>query len=60
MDDLGEISRKTVKELRPGSYVLIDEEPCKVVETEFSSPGKHGAGCSSSIWQRSADGLGDL
>ncbi|MGC8547674.1 MAG: translation initiation factor IF-5A [Candidatus Micrarchaeia archaeon] len=43
MDDLGEISRKTVKELRPGSYVLIDEEPCRVVETEFSSPGKHGA-----------------
>ncbi len=38
-----EISRKSIKELKNGSYILIDNEPCRVVEIEFSSPGKHGA-----------------
>jgi len=29
--------------LKPGSYVLIDDEVCQVKSTEKSKPGKHGA-----------------
>ncbi|MEX2720597.1 MAG: translation initiation factor IF-5A [Candidatus Wukongarchaeota archaeon] len=29
--------------LKVGSYVLIDGEPCKVLSTDKSKPGKHGA-----------------
>ncbi|HLC92522.1 MAG TPA: translation initiation factor IF-5A [archaeon] len=29
--------------LKPGSYVLIDGEPCQVKGFEKSKPGKHGA-----------------
>jgi len=29
--------------LKPGSYVLIDDEACQVKSTEKSKPGKHGA-----------------
>ncbi|MGC9037644.1 MAG: translation initiation factor IF-5A [Candidatus Micrarchaeia archaeon] len=36
-------THKSVKELREGSYIVIDNEPCKIVEMEFSSPGKHGS-----------------
>ncbi|MGC8675926.1 MAG: translation initiation factor IF-5A [Candidatus Micrarchaeia archaeon] len=36
-------THKSVKELREGSYIIIDNEPCRVVEMEVSSPGKHGA-----------------
>ncbi len=32
-----------VKDLKPGSYVMIDGEPCKVTKTATSKPGKHGA-----------------
>ncbi|MCL4403610.1 MAG: translation initiation factor IF-5A [Candidatus Marsarchaeota archaeon] len=39
----GEIRHISMKELKRGSYVLIDEEPCRVVEIETSAPGKHGA-----------------
>ncbi|TXT57689.1 MAG: Translation initiation factor 5A [Candidatus Thorarchaeota archaeon] len=36
--------RKTdAKSLKPGSYFIIDEEPCKVVSVEKSKPGKHGS-----------------
>ncbi|MCF2136009.1 MAG: translation initiation factor IF-5A [Candidatus Thorarchaeota archaeon] len=36
--------RKTeAKTLKPGSYFLIDGEPCRVVSIEKSKPGKHGA-----------------
>ncbi|MBI4181776.1 MAG: translation initiation factor IF-5A [Candidatus Aenigmarchaeota archaeon] len=33
----------TIKELRPGQFVLIDGEPCKVIDLAKSKPGKHGA-----------------
>jgi len=33
----------TAKELKEGRFVIIDGEPCKVVEIQSSSPGKHGA-----------------
>ena len=31
------------KDLKEGRYVMIEGEPCKVVEIQISSPGKHGA-----------------
>jgi translation initiation factor 5A len=36
---------KTVTEIRKlkvGSYILIDDEPCKIVDYSTSKPGKHG------------------
>ena len=33
----------TIGELKPGSFVLIDDVPCKVINTTHSKPGKHGA-----------------
>ena len=33
----------TLKECKPGSYIMVDGEPCKVVEFAKSKPGKHGA-----------------
>ena len=33
----------TVKDLKKGRYVLIDDVPCKVVDMQTSKPGKHGA-----------------
>jgi len=32
-----------IKDLKPGNYVMIDGEPCKVVSVTKSKPGKHGA-----------------
>jgi len=32
-----------VGSLKIGGYVIIDGEPCKIVEFEKSKPGKHGA-----------------
>lgn len=32
-----------VKDLKPGSYVNIDGEPCKVINITKSKPGKHGS-----------------
>ncbi len=29
--------------IREGSYIIIDDVPCKVVEVEKSKPGKHGS-----------------
>ena len=37
------IQKKVVKTLKPGSYFMIDEEPCRVVSMEKSKPGKHGS-----------------
>jgi len=37
------IKKSEAKGLKPGSYFLIDGEPCKVVSIEKSKPGKHGA-----------------
>lgn len=30
-------------ELKEGSWVMIDNEPCQVVEVSHSKPGKHGS-----------------
>lgn len=32
-----------VRLLKPGRYVLIDDEPCKITSISTSKPGKHGA-----------------
>ena len=32
-----------IKELRPGSYIMVDGEPCKITDIAISKPGKHGA-----------------
>lgn len=32
-----------IRDLKPGSYVMIDGEPCKVAKISTSKPGKHGA-----------------
>ena len=31
-----------VRSLKVGSYIVIDDEPCKIVEYTTSKPGKHG------------------
>ena len=38
-----DIMYSSMKDVKPGKYILIDGVPCKVVELDFSSPGKHGA-----------------
>jgi len=43
MADEGEFQLEPAKELRVGRYVLVDGVPCKVIEIETSSPGKHGS-----------------
>ncbi len=31
-----------VRELKEGRYLLIDDEPCKIISITTSKPGKHG------------------
>src|SRR3972149_3193914 len=31
-----------MRELKVGRYVVIDEEPCKIISIQFSKPGKQG------------------
>lgn len=31
-----------VRELREGRYMLVDNEPCKILSIQTSKPGKHG------------------
>jgi translation initiation factor 5A len=31
-----------VRELKEGRYMIIDEEPCKILSITTSKPGKHG------------------
>ncbi len=33
----------SVKEIKEGRFILIDNIPCKVVDIETSAPGKHGS-----------------
>ncbi|VVC03895.1 Translation initiation factor 5A [Candidatus Burarchaeum australiense] len=39
----GEKNFGSMKDLKVGKYVIIDDEPCRVVGVESSAPGKHGA-----------------
>lgn len=38
-----EIQFVTMKDMRVGKYLLIDGIPCRIVDIETSSPGKHGS-----------------
>jgi translation initiation factor 5A len=31
-----------VRELKEGRYLLIDDEPCRIISIQTSKPGKHG------------------
>ena len=31
-----------IRALKTGSYIVVDDEPCKIVEYVTSKPGKHG------------------
>ena len=31
-----------VRELKEGRYVLLDDEPCRIISIQTSKPGKHG------------------
>jgi len=35
-------TRSSIKNLQPGRYVVIDDEPCKVLNVTTSVSGKHG------------------
>ncbi len=39
---MSEIKLVNATELKKGSYVIIDGQACKVVDTKYSKPGKHG------------------
>ncbi len=32
-----------IKDLKPGAFVMVEGEPCKVVDVVISKPGKHGS-----------------
>ncbi len=33
----------SIKDLKPGNYVMVDGEPCKIASITKSKPGKHGS-----------------
>ncbi len=35
-------SQAEVRELKEGRYILIDDQPCKILSISTSKPGKHG------------------
>jgi translation initiation factor 5A len=35
-------TQQEVRELKEGRYMLIDGEPCKIINISTSKPGKHG------------------
>lgn len=37
------ITRMSASELKSGSYIMIDGEPCVVLDLSKSKPGKHGS-----------------
>ena len=40
---MGDKTRVQVSNLKPGRYIIIDGEPCRIVNITVSSPGKHGS-----------------
>ena len=41
MDDMA-TEQVEVRELKEGRYIVIDNEPCKIISISTSKPGKHG------------------
>ena len=37
------VTKSNIKSLKPGRYIVIDGEPCKVTKITSSKAGKHGA-----------------
>jgi translation initiation factor 5A len=35
-------TQQEVRELKEGRYMIIDEEPCRILSIQTSKPGKHG------------------
>ncbi|MCI4340572.1 MAG: translation initiation factor IF-5A, partial [Thermoplasmata archaeon] len=35
-------TQQEVRELKEGRYMLIEEEPCRILSIQMSKPGKHG------------------
>jgi translation initiation factor 5A len=35
-------TQQEVRELKEGRYLLLDEEPCRIISIQTSKPGKHG------------------
>jgi translation initiation factor 5A len=35
-------TQQEVRELKEGRYMIIDEEPCRILSIQVSKPGKHG------------------
>ncbi|HOP08988.1 MAG TPA: translation initiation factor IF-5A [Candidatus Methanofastidiosa archaeon] len=40
---MGTTKPERVGQLKVGRYIVIDDEPCKIIAYSTSSPGKHGA-----------------
>ncbi|MBI2546820.1 MAG: translation initiation factor IF-5A [Candidatus Aenigmarchaeota archaeon] len=40
---VGETTRTGIKDLKPGSFVVIEDVPCRVEKVQVSTSGKHGA-----------------
>ncbi|HVL87216.1 MAG TPA: translation initiation factor IF-5A [Candidatus Thermoplasmatota archaeon] len=36
-------TQQEVRELKEGRYMVVDEEPCRILSIDHSKPGKHGA-----------------
>jgi len=43
------VKKVEVRQLKKGKYIMIDDEPCKIVEYTTSSPGKHGSAKARSV-----------
>lgn len=42
-EDLSSSKRSgEIREIKKGSFLIMDNEPCKVVDVQTSAPGKHG------------------
>ncbi|MCI4324467.1 MAG: translation initiation factor IF-5A [Thermoplasmata archaeon] len=35
-------TQQEVRELKEGRYMLVEEEPCRILSIQMSKPGKHG------------------
>ena len=38
----GETKKASAGSMKPGSFIVVDEAACKVVDIQISRPGKHG------------------
>jgi translation initiation factor 5A len=38
----GEKRQGEIREIKKGSFLIVDDHPCKIVSVDISAPGKHG------------------